>query len=133
MQGHKCGVIMSNAELKSTIRTSVCRLSADLGALIGLSPGPAAHEPSPGSSPAQSLTPTACPFPMPLQYEDAKEGKVQTVASLRNSINRVCFSQMPPAFPRIPFCRFTVQTCVTMLPHVMMRSLTFLDDLLVER
>ena len=66
-----------------------CRLSTDLGSFVGLSPGPATYEPSPGSSPVQSLIPTMCPFPMPPQYEDAKEGKVQTVSVLRNQINRV--------------------------------------------
>ena len=63
------------------------RLSADAGALVGLSLTPG--EPSPGSSPLQSPAPSACPFPIPPQYEDAKENKVQTVSALRNSINQV--------------------------------------------
>ncbi|DBB07821.1 TPA: hypothetical protein ACH3X3_009230 [Trebouxia sp. C0006] len=57
------------------------KLSADLGAFVGL-----AHEPSLGGSPQQSPGPSVCPFPMPAQYEEAKESKVQTVATLRNSI-----------------------------------------------
>ena len=60
------------------------RLSADLGAFVGL-----AHEPSLGGSPQQSPGPSVCPFPMPAQYEEAKESKVQTVATLRNSIKSV--------------------------------------------
>ncbi len=60
------------------------RLSADLGAFVGL-----AHEPSLGGSPLQSPGPSVCPFPMPAQYEEAKESKVQTVATLRNSIKSV--------------------------------------------
>ena len=42
-----------------------------------------------GSSPLQSPGPSVCPFPMPAQYEEAKESKVQTVAALRNSIKSV--------------------------------------------
>ena len=42
-----------------------------------------------GSSPLQSPGPLVCPFPMPAQYEEAKESKVQTVAALRNSIKSV--------------------------------------------
>ena len=60
------------------------RLSADLGAFVGL-----AHESSLGGSPLQSPGPSVCPFPMPAQYEEAKESKVQTVATLRNSIKSV--------------------------------------------
>lgn len=60
------------------------RLSADLGAFVGL-----AHEPSLSGSPQQSPGPSVCPFPMPAQYEEAKESKVQTVATLRNSIKSV--------------------------------------------
>lgn len=40
-------------------------------------------------SPLQSPGPLVCPFPMPAQYEEAKESKVQTVAALRNSIKSV--------------------------------------------
>lgn len=62
-----------------------CRLSADLGAFVGLS-----HESSSlGGSPIQSPGPSVCPFPMPAQYEEAKESKVNTVAQLRNSIKSV--------------------------------------------
>lgn len=64
----------------------MCRLSTDLGSFVGLS-----HESSSlgGSSPLQSPGPSVCPFPMPAQYEEAKESKVQTVATLRNSIKSV--------------------------------------------
>ena len=45
-----------------------------------------------GGSPLQSPGPLVCPFPMPAQYEEAKESKVQTVAALRNSIKSVSVS-----------------------------------------
>ena len=69
-----------------------CRLSADLGSIVGL--GGDASSSGSGSSSA-ALPPS--PFCIPPAYEEAKERKVQSVAELRAAVKSVsALAVLPP-------------------------------------
>ena len=77
------------------MHVTCCRMSADLGSLVGLagelnsvSSGSVASSLSSAGSLNQSFLPP-CPFALPSIYEEAKGAKVDSVAELRMAVKSV--------------------------------------------
>lgn len=64
------------------------RWSADLGSLVGLGGSDGDVGGSGNGSPLAVAPPV---FPLPSEYEDAKDRKVAAVADLRNAVKTVCW------------------------------------------
>lgn len=85
------------------MEVTCCRISADLGSLVGLagelnsvSSGSAASSLSSAGSLNQSSLPP-CPFALPSIYEEAKGAKVDSVAELRMAVKSVSPRQPAPS------------------------------------